>query len=501
MTVSSTDNTISHDGDGVTVNFPTRQFLANDDIKATLRSSTGVETLWIEGSDYTLVGAGDPNGGTLTATVAPVTGETLVIKTDPSPTQETQYPEGGPFPAKAHETALDKGALVDQNILEQLSRAITVPVTDTATVLELPIDTDRAGKVIVFDELGNVQATAAIDLISNSIGFTASSGPITVTIDATLRGFHIFLAPTNGKITVSFADRAIVGGSSGEYCSMTISDQSNEVEFTAAVAGQLRSQPGTVGWLATLDPVYGGQSLNTSDEAYFRVIVSTNIWRINGPVRAASTNNEEILTQLSGGGGGGGSSTFDGLTDTPANKTGSGGAFLRVNTGESDVEYVGGVTGAGLTAITSADIDPANDLLIVWDNSALEFKVMDIDDMFNGISPFAKTIANYLIENNDDAGTSISVTGASFIELSGGDRRLTSTASKTVTLEDDMPVGWSLSYFNFGDGTTAGDATVAQGTGVLIKGDTTIAQNQVGYIKRYPDDGGGNAIYVVTAGP
>ena len=41
-----------------------------------------------------------------------------------------------------------------------------------------------------------------------------------------------------------------------------------------------------------------------------------------------------------GGGGGGGSSDFTGLTDTPSNYTGEQHKWLRVNTGETALEFV-----------------------------------------------------------------------------------------------------------------------------------------------------------------
>ena len=115
MTISTTTSRVSYDGDGVTVSFPvTFLFLANSHIVVTLRvDSTGVETTWVENTQYTLTGAGVAAGGTLTIDTSPTdytpaTGETLVIRRVVPATQLTDYPEGGAFPASSHETALDK---------------------------------------------------------------------------------------------------------------------------------------------------------------------------------------------------------------------------------------------------------------------------------------------------------------------------------------------------------------------------------------------------------
>jgi len=139
MTVPSAANKVSYAGDGSTTAFSVPfLFLANADITAILRDANDVETTWVEGTDYTLTGAGDPSGGTLTATTAPASGETLVIKRVVPLTQGTDYPEGGKFPAQAHEDALDRGTMADQQLQEQIDRAITVKATSAQTGLTVP---------------------------------------------------------------------------------------------------------------------------------------------------------------------------------------------------------------------------------------------------------------------------------------------------------------------------------------------------------------------------
>ena len=59
------------------------------------------------------------------------------------------------------------------------------------------------------------------------------------------------------------------------------------------------------------------------------------------------------------GSGGGGASTFTGLTDTPANYTGSGGKIPAVNSGETALEFIDAPSG-GATAFTGLTDTPAN---------------------------------------------------------------------------------------------------------------------------------------------
>jgi hypothetical protein len=144
MTLSTTTNRIAYAGDGATAAFAVPYpFLANAHVQAILRAAGGAEMVWTEGTHYTLAGAGQPAGGTLTAKAAPVdfrpkAGETLVIRRVVPATQETDYPEGGAFPAKAHEDALDKLTMLVQQHAEQIARTLLLPATSAAANLALP---------------------------------------------------------------------------------------------------------------------------------------------------------------------------------------------------------------------------------------------------------------------------------------------------------------------------------------------------------------------------
>src|SRR5688500_15389028 len=98
MTVSTAPTPLSYSGDDSTTAFPiTWKYNAKSHVVATLRSSAGTETTWVLTTNYTLT---DPGAsGTLTAVVAPATGETLVITLEPPNTQSSSFPLGGDFPS------------------------------------------------------------------------------------------------------------------------------------------------------------------------------------------------------------------------------------------------------------------------------------------------------------------------------------------------------------------------------------------------------------------
>jgi len=185
MTISTTDSRISYNGNGVTTffSFPYR-FLANGDLVVVEVSSTGVETVKTITTDYTLTGAGDDAGGSVTMLVAPASGTRLVIYRDTEVVQETDYITGDAFPAESHERALDRLTMILQEKTPGAAgatRAIQIPIGDPGTVVTtLPPSIARLDKFLVFDEAtGSVEVSsftqttvadtiAAVDLTSGN---------------------------------------------------------------------------------------------------------------------------------------------------------------------------------------------------------------------------------------------------------------------------------------------------------------------------------------------
>ena len=138
MTISTTTSRVSYNGNDVTVGFSFPYlFLANADLVVILYDSLGVGTTQVLDTDYTVTGAGDIAGGTVTMTTAPATGEQLVIYREMDLTQEVDYITGDAFPADTHERALDRLTMIAQQLNETLGRSIKVPVSSSLTSLEV----------------------------------------------------------------------------------------------------------------------------------------------------------------------------------------------------------------------------------------------------------------------------------------------------------------------------------------------------------------------------
>nr|WP_175800917.1 phage tail fiber protein [Burkholderia anthina] len=116
MTVNTSTQSVTYDCDGSTTAFPIPfYFLLNEDIVASL-SQNGIGSGLVFGTDFSLSGAGNPNGGTLTMFVAPAAGIQLDIERQVAITQQREYQQNDPFPAKTTEKALDKLTMICQQI-------------------------------------------------------------------------------------------------------------------------------------------------------------------------------------------------------------------------------------------------------------------------------------------------------------------------------------------------------------------------------------------------
>jgi hypothetical protein len=139
MTVASVAVPKYYNGDGTTTGFSFPYLtLENAHAIVVLIDSNDTPTTQVLDTDYTVTGAGDEAGITVTMTTAPASGEQLVIWRDTPLTQGTDYVTGDAFPAETHEAALDKVVLMIQESLVDFNRSWHSSVESTEnTTLEL----------------------------------------------------------------------------------------------------------------------------------------------------------------------------------------------------------------------------------------------------------------------------------------------------------------------------------------------------------------------------
>lgn len=132
-------------GDGVVTNFDfTFLVLSDEDALPLLLHADGVELALTPGVDYTVTPnvdqVADP-GGTVAFTLAPATGQTVVVLGDLAFEQPVALPPGGNFRAENVEQGLDRLAILAQQLKEEQDRSLTISAgidVDASLVLPLP---------------------------------------------------------------------------------------------------------------------------------------------------------------------------------------------------------------------------------------------------------------------------------------------------------------------------------------------------------------------------
>jgi hypothetical protein len=141
MAVSVAAASVEYTGDGSTTTFPiTFAIQENSQVKVSqLDTVSEVTSILTEGVEYTLTGS--PLATNVVYGVAPAsTIEVTVYRVTPK-LQETEYIATGPFPADAHEDALDRIVMMIQELTEDLG---SVDVSSTGGITELTEQTVAA---------------------------------------------------------------------------------------------------------------------------------------------------------------------------------------------------------------------------------------------------------------------------------------------------------------------------------------------------------------------
>ena len=207
MTLSSTVTKSSYTSSSSSP-FPTGfKFLLNTDVKVIFRDALGVETTLTEGSHYTLTGAGNDAGGTVTITDSNYepdeAGETLTIKRAAPETQGTDLPLGGAFPSASVEESLDRLTMLVYQHSEEIARGVLLAETSSAGPITLP---DPAADTLVGWNAGGT------DLENKSSPSDAISSSTLGMIAQTTAGTFVARTITGTANEISVADGDGVAG-------------------------------------------------------------------------------------------------------------------------------------------------------------------------------------------------------------------------------------------------------------------------------------------------
>lgn len=136
-----------------------------------------------DATQYSVTGAGDPSGGTVTLGAA-VASTTVTIVRDVPVARSTDFPPSGPFQIDSLNDELDKFTAMVREREDDIGRSVAAPDTDPTTIdMTLPVKADRLGKLLGFDATtGNPEATTG-RVLSATASDVSPGGSATASFD------------------------------------------------------------------------------------------------------------------------------------------------------------------------------------------------------------------------------------------------------------------------------------------------------------------------------
>jgi hypothetical protein len=153
MTIDATPSEIVHKGTGGTGPFAVPfRFLAAADLVVLRRPASGAAATLALGLDYTVDGAGATAGGSVTLAASLPAGASLVVRRQMALAQPVAFVENGALPAAALEGALDRLAMLAQEVGRRAVQA--APGDEALGPPMLPRAAERAGRIAGYDAAG-----------------------------------------------------------------------------------------------------------------------------------------------------------------------------------------------------------------------------------------------------------------------------------------------------------------------------------------------------------
>ena len=474
MTVSTTTTKNSAAGNGSTTAF-TYSFVitAASELKVYIRTdSTGAETLKTDGTHYNVAGVGAASGGTVTFTSGniPASGETVVLLRDTPLTQATDYVENDPFPAAAHEDALDKLTHQVQELQEEVDRSLKASktVTDLTTPEFKDPAATRAGKFLAFDGDGDE--------------LTVTDGPLADAVVSSPADAHVLLydgTDTRWENKAVSGDIAITSAGVTSIASGVIVNA--DVNASAAIADSKLATISTAdkvsGAAIQVDGATDGTSITIADTDKFLIddggtTKYVNASQVNSYTSASvaaddiGTGDAAASFQTSSGAvvvdSQASTTTIDGHTGVTVQSSNSGDILL-----DSAADVVLDAAGNDITLKAAGTTfgsltNSSSDLVI-------ESKVADKDILFKGTDDSSAVTALSLDMSEGGKATfagDVVVTGD--LTISGDDLVMGTNTSGAALIGDGTnynPVVIS------GDIAIGTDGTAAIGSGVIVNAD------------------------------
>lgn len=235
MTITSSTSRTQYTGNGVTTNFATGfYFTENSQVKA-LKTviSTGVDTELVNPTDFSVTGALNPSGGTVTCVVAPLGTERLTIYRTDDFVQEVNLTAYENFPAETVEDALDKLTIQTTQLLDATNRSLQFSEGSTVSSA-FTIETPIANRGLKYNASGTgiINTTDDPDGIVAAAAASASAAASSASSAATSAG----TATTQAGIATTQASNASTSASSASTSATNASNSASSAATSATNA-------------------------------------------------------------------------------------------------------------------------------------------------------------------------------------------------------------------------------------------------------------------------
>jgi len=169
---------IQYTGDGAQTAF-TYPFPIFADADLDVYEDTTLKTLT---THYSVSGAGDSNGGTVTFVTAPANGVVVTIARNLSIARTTDFQESGEFRASVLNDELDKQTAFIQQVDDRVDRSVQLPSTSTSTA-DLSLPDPEADKLLGWNAAADGLENKAPEVTGATASTLAEGAPATASYD------------------------------------------------------------------------------------------------------------------------------------------------------------------------------------------------------------------------------------------------------------------------------------------------------------------------------